>query len=90
MKKEKEFQEQVVKDDLRNLDELKKYQDLCDFYREHFDEISSFIARNGTKSAIEDMVNKGMPIKEEIPYFNEFINQINSAIDRGNIKKVDL
>ena len=90
MKKEKEFQEQVVKDDLRNLDELKKYQDLCDFYRENFEEISSFIARNGTKSAIKKMEEIGMPTKKEVSYFDVFINQINSAIDRGNIKKADL
>ncbi|MEE0083183.1 MAG: hypothetical protein UE068_03080 [Paludibacteraceae bacterium] len=90
MNKEEEFQMQLANGDLRVLDDLKGYPDLCKFYKDNFDDISSFIERNGPKVAIEDMEKLGMPKIEDISYFDEFIKQINNAIKREGIKKDDL
>ena len=90
MNKEEEIQMQLANEDLRVLKELKSHTDLCKFYKDNFDNISSFIEQNGPKRAVEDIAGLGMPKKEDISFFYVFIQQINSAIKRGHIKKSDL
>lgn len=88
--REKEFKKQIENGDQRTLQELKSHPNLCEFYKDKFDNISSLIERCGSKGAIEDMEKLGMPKIKEMQYFDEFIKQINNAIKREGIKKDDL
>lgn len=90
MNEKEEFQMQQAKADLRVLAELKSYTDLCNFYKDHFDVISSYIEQNWPNKAVAYIEGLGMPKTDEISYSDVFIQQINSAIKRGHIKKSDL
>lgn len=90
MNKEEELQMQLANENLKVLKELKSHTDLCKFYKDNFDTIKNLIIKRGAKLAIEDMVNLGMPQKDEILFFDEFIKQINNVIKRGGITKDDL
>ena len=87
---EEEFKKQIENGNQSALQELKSHPNLCKFYKDNFDKFSDLIKSQGPKQAIVEMKKKGMPIKEEISYFDVFIQQINSAIQKGHIKKSDL
>lgn len=90
---EEEFKKQIENGDQKALQELKDHPNLCEFYKDKFDDISSLIERceaKGAKVTIEDMKELGMPSIKETSFFRQFIENINKAIKNGHIKKSDL
>lgn len=93
MKRRIEFEQQLERNLLQNINDFLtniEYEEIKKLYKDHFEDIEMLIDKFGVKLSIEDISRLNPTLSRKIISNISLLKEINTAIQKGKLRKIDL
>lgn len=93
MKRRIEFEQQLERNLLQNINDFLtniEYEEIKKLYKDHFEDIEMLIDKFGAKLSIEDISRLNPTLSRKIISNISLLKEINTAIQKGKLRKIDL
>lgn len=93
MKRRIEFEQQLERNLLQNINDFLtniEYEEIKKLYKDHFEDIEILIDKFGVKLSIEDISRLNPTLSRKIISNISLLKEINIAIQKGKLRKIDL